>query len=146
MILSNKRITKVLIRLRRCAGWGAPLLFANHRRQVFSRHGPYSFQWAGMTSIPISYTYSKTCLKQPLSKRPKFGFQDQLLLNTNQKYCRMFQGEHSAILSTFIKLPFVIKTFVFSIFERLITVHSSLQTETHSKSLDTECLFCIIIP
>ena len=26
------------------------------------------------------------------------------------------QGEHSAILSTFIKLPFVIKTFVLSIF------------------------------
>ena len=29
MILSNKRITKALIRLRRCAGWSAPLLLAN---------------------------------------------------------------------------------------------------------------------
>ena len=29
----------------------------------------------------------------------------------------MLQGEHSAILLTFIKLPFVIKTFVSSIFE-----------------------------
>ena len=29
----------------------------------------------------------------------------------------MLQGEHSAILLTFIKLPFVIKTFVLSIFE-----------------------------
>ena len=29
----------------------------------------------------------------------------------------MLQGEHSAILLTFIKLPFVIKTFVFSIFK-----------------------------
>ena len=29
----------------------------------------------------------------------------------------MLQREHSAILSTFIKLPFVIKTFVLSIFE-----------------------------
>ena len=28
IILSNKQITKVLIRLRRCAGWSAPLLFA----------------------------------------------------------------------------------------------------------------------
>ena len=26
---SDKRITKALIRLRRCAGWSAPLLFAN---------------------------------------------------------------------------------------------------------------------
>ena len=61
--------------------------------------------------------YSKTCVKQPLSKRPKIGFQDQLLLIAGQKYCRMLQGEHSAILSTFIKLPFVIKIFVLSIFE-----------------------------
>ena len=28
------------------------------------------------------------------------------------------EGEHSAILSAFIKLPFAIKTFVLSIFER----------------------------
>ena len=45
----------------------------------------------------------------PLSKRPKIGFQDQLSLNAGQKYCRMLRGEHSAILSTFIKLLFVIK-------------------------------------
>ena len=62
-------------------------------------------------------TYSKTCLKQPLFKRPKIGFQDQLSINAGQKYCRMLQWEHSALLSTFIKLPFVIKIFVLSIFE-----------------------------
>ena len=50
-------------------------------------------------------------------KIPKIGFQDQLLLNAGQKYCRMLQGEHSAILSNFIRLPFVIKIFVLSIFE-----------------------------
>ena len=61
--------------------------------------------------------YGKTCVKRPLSKRPKIGFQDQLSLNAGQKYCRMLQGEHSAILSTSIKLPFVIKIFVLSIFE-----------------------------
>ena len=41
MILSNKQITQALIRLRGCAGWSAPLLFANLRRQVLSRRGPY---------------------------------------------------------------------------------------------------------
>ena len=61
--------------------------------------------------------YSNTYVKQSLSKRPKIGFQDQLSLNAGQKYCRMLQGEHSAILSTFIKLQFVIKIFVKSIFE-----------------------------
>ena len=63
------------------------------------------------------YFYSKTYVKQPLSKRPKIGFQDQSSLNAGQKYCRMVQREHSTILSTYIKLPFVIKIFVFSIFE-----------------------------
>ena len=52
-----------------------------------------------------------------LVRRPKIGLQDQLSLNAGQKYCRMLPLEHSAILSTFIKLPFVIKTFVLSIFE-----------------------------
>ena len=52
--------------------------------------------------------------------KTKIGFQDALLLNAGQKYCRMLQGEHSAKLSTFIKLPLVIKIFVLSIFELLL--------------------------
>ena len=42
MALSKMRITKALIRLRGCAGCSAPVLFANPRRQVFSRRGPYT--------------------------------------------------------------------------------------------------------
>ena len=55
------------------------------------------------------------------SKRiPNIDFQDRLSLNAGQKYCRMLQeiilqsGEHSAILLTFIKLPFA---FILSIME-----------------------------
>ena len=33
--------------------------------------------------------YNKTCRKQSLKNQTKIGFQDQLLLNTGQKYCRM---------------------------------------------------------
>ena len=55
-------------------------------------------------------TYCKTSLKRLLSKRP-------LTLNAGLKHCRMLQGEHSAILSTFIKLPFVIKSLDLSVFE-----------------------------
>ena len=66
---------------------------------------------------PDIWIYSKTCIKQPLKKKTKIGFQDQLSLNACQKYCRMLSLEHSAILSTFIKLPFVNKLFVLSIFE-----------------------------
>ena len=60
------------------------------------------------------WIYNKTCLKRPLKKKTKIGFQDRLLLNAGQKYCRMLQGEHSAILSTYI---FVIKISVLSIFK-----------------------------
>ena len=42
--------------------------------------------------------YSKTCLKQPLRKKAKNWF-SRLLVNAGQKYCRMLQGEHSAMLS-----------------------------------------------
>ena len=63
------------------------------------------------------YNTVKTVLSRYSKRRPKIGFQHRLSLNAGQKYCRMLQGEHSAILSTFIKLPFAIKTFVLSIFE-----------------------------
>ena len=33
--------------------------------------------------------YSKICLKGPLKKNTKTGFQDRLSLNAGQKYCRM---------------------------------------------------------
>ena len=68
-------------------------------------------------SLVVPFNYSKTCVKRPLSKRPKIGFLDQLLHNTGQMYCRMLQSEHSEILFTFLKIPFIIKIFVLSIFK-----------------------------
>ena len=58
----------------------------------------------------------------------------------------MLQGEHSAILSTFIKLPFVIKTFVLSIFEWLFmtgfTLFSSAVTlKIRARSLEPNLVF-----
>ena len=50
-------------------------------------------------------------------KETKIDFQAQLSLNAGQKYFRMLQVGRSAIFSTFIKLPFVIKILVLSIFE-----------------------------
>ena len=55
--------------------------------------------------------FEKAGDKKVIHKIPKNGFQEQLSLNVGQKNCRMLQGEHSAILSAFIKLPFVIKIF-----------------------------------
>ena len=99
------------------------------------------FQWCSnaFACWEISNTASKTCRKRPFAKRPKTKTNYRLMqveciaecfkrsilqyflpLNAGQKYCRMLQGEHFAILSTFIKLPFVIKIFVLSIFEWLL--------------------------
>ena len=62
-------------------------------------------------------THVKTFLKRPLKNRQNFGFEEKLSLNAGQMCCRMLQGEHSTTLLTFIKLPFVIKIFVLSVFE-----------------------------
>ena len=57
MVLSKRRITKALIRLRGCAGWSAPLLFAILWRQVFSRGGNYGIV---CQNWPETYEYSMT--------------------------------------------------------------------------------------
>ena len=89
--------------------------------RIIIKHNPKSklryYVNRGLPPTLPGWAYSKTCLKWPLSKRAKIGFQDQLSLNAGQKYCRMLPLEHSAILLTFIELPFVIKIFVLSIFE-----------------------------
>ena len=57
--------------------------------------------------------------------KTKIGIQDQFSLNEGQ-------GEHSAILSTFIKIPFVIKNFVLSIFEWPFYTGFTVITVLHS--------------
>ena len=49
MTLSKKGKTKALMSLHGCAGWSVPLLFTNHRRQVFSRRGPNNTWSSGLT-------------------------------------------------------------------------------------------------
>ena len=88
------------------------------------------FSWTALTTLSASayalihmksYDPEKYTVKPVLSSHSKItseiGFQYQLSPNAGQKYCRMLQGEHSAILSTFNKLPFFVKTFVLSIFK-----------------------------
>ena len=73
------------------------------------------------------------CLKRPLKRLPILVF-NRLSLNEGQNYCRMLHREHSAILSTFIKLSFVIKIFVLPIFEwpfkTALTVKAAINVHT----------------
>ena len=91
--------------------------------EYYGDGGPYLNSLCSKRTLPLTdclafSRYSKTCVKRPSSKRQKIGFQSyQLSLNAGQTYCRMLQREHSAILSTFIKQPVAIKTFILSIFE-----------------------------
>ena len=88
------------------------------------------------TSILYLHTETDTCIhiciliadytvKPDLSGHSK---EDKLSLNAGQKFCRMLQGEHSAILLIFIKLPFVIKIFALSFFEWLLKTCFSVLT------------------
>ena len=56
-------------------------------------------------SYGCSHNYSKTCVKRPLSKRPTNDFKTNYCLMQVKSIIR----EHSAILSTFVKLPVAIK-------------------------------------
>ena len=53
--------------------------------------------------------YRKISSKRQLKRTAKNGSQYLLSLNAGQKYCRILQGEHSAILSTFIVLLFSLR-------------------------------------
>ena len=80
---------------------------AKHHKALPNAHIMQYTPGQGLSLLLLETLYSKTCLKRPLKKNTKIGFQDRLSLNAGQKY--------SAILSTFIKLPFAFKTFVLSI-------------------------------
>ena len=79
----------------------------------------YMFQLPHVFNYTVVYCeYSKTCLKWPLSKIPKIGF-DYRLMYAGQKYCRMLQKEHFKILWTCIKLPHGFQTFFLFFIGRL---------------------------
>ena len=90
--------------------------FLRHKLKLLSKCCVYKVcQCSCLDNLTASISfntnmYSKTCLKRSLKKNTKNGFRYRLSLNAGQKYCRMILGEHSAILSTFIKLPVSIKT------------------------------------
>ena len=74
-----------------------------HWRPVFLQH--LAAAWSASIKL------NKTCIKWPL-KKTKNWFTNRLLLNTDQNYFRMLQGDYSAILLILIELPFTIKTFL----------------------------------
>ena len=65
--------------------------------------------------VHFSHIYSKIYVKRSFKKKTKNRFSKLIIHNASRKFCRML---NSAILSTLIKLPFIINIFVLSIFGR----------------------------
>ena len=84
----------------------------------------------------------KTCLKPPLKKKTEIGFQDELSLICRLKVLQNAPREHSAILSTFIKLPFVVKTFVLSILAAVLDRFNCIFEQDTLFSVLTDCFPC----
>ena len=61
IILSKQRTTKALIRLRGCAGWSAPLLFAYDIRHIFSWPGSNKRWRNGRKSVAVVIIQSFGC-------------------------------------------------------------------------------------
>ena len=76
--------------------------------------------------------YSKTFLKRSLKK-------DKLSLNTGQKYCRMLQGEHSAILWPSLSYYLLLRSLFFVFFEWLLKTCSTVLT-----TYNPTCTFCFV--
>ena len=97
-----------------------PQNFLNLKYMISTMHMHFHTGWSRCTHRELrKKSYCKACLKWP-HKKTKICFSRPISLNAGQKCWRMLPLEHSAILSTFIKLPFVNKTFVLSIFEWLL--------------------------
>ena len=97
------------------------VVFPDHTHLLFLscprvREASLSHQPAVKVQRNLCIYYSKTCVKQPLSKRLKLVFKTHYRLMRVNSIAEYSKG-HSAILSTFIKLPYVIKIFVLSISE-----------------------------
>ena len=96
MILSRKRITKVLISLRVCAGWSAPLSFANPENSFFSRRCPLKARI--QLSIHVATTSLSLSLSLSLSHLQLIaGLERTLLANTikqgpSTKYTHTYWG------------------------------------------------------
>ena len=54
IILSDKQITKVLIRLHRCADWSVPLLLAFNKIRFFLQRGPLCYSTWALTRENLS--------------------------------------------------------------------------------------------
>ena len=108
------RVTRVMVEIIVLVSWqqwyNPPFITTGGRVAV--KHG-----WQKSYRTLLIHGRVKSVLSGHSKRTPKIGFQYHLSLNAGQKYCRMLQGEHSAILSTFIKLQFVIKIFALSFFE-----------------------------
>ena len=102
IVLYKTQITKALIRLCGCAGWSAPVLFANPRRQVFSHRGPYKgaiLRW-NYRKMTMKWSFSYNSFVKFHGKK-KYGNHNTAMLYPNLSYinvCYKGTAQHSIMV------------------------------------------------
>ena len=88
-----------------------------------------------MKPVQNCYRYIKTYLKRPPKKKTKNWFSRPIIAYCRSKVLQNAPSKHSAILLTFIKLPFVFKTFILSIFEWLLKTGFTVSLKSYKMSV-----------
>ena len=70
--------------------------------------------------------YSKTCFKRPLKKKTNNWFSRLIIAKCMSKVLQNAPREHSAILSTFTKLPFIFVMYILSGCLRQVLLYEAL--------------------
>ena len=106
IVLSITRTKKALIRLHGCAGWSAPVLFANPRRKVFSRRGPNQIPhlthytiWESDKNITKRANRLALLSKWPQGCMAARNRQDSMTRSTNNKIQKIYKRGTSLELS-----------------------------------------------
>ena len=97
-------------------------------RQIFAIHSAV-VEKKIIARMEASYfkQYSKTCLRRPLKKETKVGFQYRLSLNAGQKYGSILQYFRPS-LSYHLSLRYLFCLFLSGRLRQVYTVHHQIET------------------
>ena len=92
-------------RLKCCYYWlgSCDLLFQRYIKECYIKANRELQIWEKKLTVGsnlllhMKFSYSKTCVKRPLSKIPLIDFQNQLTLNAGQKYCSILHYFRSSL-------------------------------------------------
>ena len=104
MLLTNMQITKSLIRLRKCVGWSAPLLFA------YPSPPPPEDMFFTSWSLSIFYIYEHSVFVRSLL--PNAAYIEFVLKQSRLSYCSDIRYSLSNLLLYYYSLAHVLPQYI----------------------------------